>query len=354
MKMVFDNWCRLPTAMGEFRMYDAGDERLRVVCMGALHEQVPEPLLRLHSSCLASEVFGAVDCDCADQLREAMKMIATEGRGLIVHLDQEGRGHGLSWKIRAVNRMQHDGLDTVQAFNVLGLEQDTRRYEPAVNLLSELGISRVRLISNNPRKESYLQQHGVSVTRVNTHPTVRPENADYLQTKRTKLGHDLPLEECQDPDSTIRFYHSDQPWGELSNFSKHAVFIADRIWPTVEHYYQAQKFVNTPHEEEIRRCITPVLAKQRAIELSRNHCRGDWLSVREPVMLVGLRAKFTQHPNLAFQLRRSGERLLVEHTRNDAYWGDGGDGSGENRLGKLLMQIRAELRQSATDRQSCC
>ena len=84
-----DNWCILPTPMGDFRMYDTGDEALRVICLGNLRDQGRQPLLRLHSSCLASEVFGAMDCDCADQLRESMKRIAREGRGLIIHLHQE-------------------------------------------------------------------------------------------------------------------------------------------------------------------------------------------------------------------------------------------------------------------------
>lgn len=237
-------------------MYDSGDEHVRVVCLGNLANQGPEPLLRVHSSCIASEVFGAVDCDCADQLRETMKLIAREGRGLVVHIHQEGRGHGLSQKIRAIHAMQQKGLDTAEAFEVLGLDQDIRSYEPAVRLLKRLGVSSVRLISNNPRKVRYLQRHGLRVTMVNTHPTLRPENAEYLRTKNAKLGHQLPLEVKGHTNGAIRFYHSDQPWGELSNFSRHAVFISDRVWPTVEHFYQAQKFLGAPHQEAVRCCQT--------------------------------------------------------------------------------------------------
>ncbi|MCA9546333.1 MAG: NADAR family protein [Myxococcales bacterium] len=178
---------------------------------------------------------------------------------------------------------------------------------------------------------------------VNTHPNVRPENADYLQTKNAKLGHRLPLEADVREGGPIRFYHSDQPWGELSNFSRHAVFIADRVWPTVEHYYQAQKFAGTVHEETIRRCATPTQAKREATALQAERTRGDWAEVKEAVMLRGLRAKFLQHPDLAQRLLSSGARRLVEHTSNDAYWGDAGDGTGQNRLGHLLMQVRAEL-----------
>jgi GTP cyclohydrolase II len=349
MNTALESWCALPTPMGEFRMYDSGDEHIRIVSLGALEDQGPNPLIRMHSSCLASEVFGALDCDCADQLREAMKLIATEGRGIIIHLHQEGRGQGLSQKIRAVRRMQRDHLDTVEAFDALGLEHDTRSYDAALHLLRRLCISSVRLISNNPRKERYLQQRGVSVTSVSTHPTIRPENAEYLRTKNEKLGHLLPLDAGDQPNSTVHFYHSDQPWGELSNFSRHAIFIDDRIWPTVEHFYQAQKFVGTPHEEAIRRCETPMLAKARATSLAHEHQRQDWPAVKEAVMLKGLQAKFKQHPDLAKRLLCSGERPLVEHTRNDTYWGDGGDGSGKNRLGKLLMQVRAQLQQTSKD-----
>ena len=347
MDPLLESWCALPTPMGEFRMYDSGDEHIRVVCLGDIEEQGSEPLLRVHSSCLASEVFGAVDCDCADQLREAMKLIATEGRGLVVHLHQEGRGQGLSRKIRAIQRMQRDGLDTVEAFDALGLEQDTRSYDAAVRLLRRLGIESVRLISNNPRKVRFLERHGVRVTMVNTHPVVRPENAEYLQTKKAKLGHRLHLDGDGRLNGVIRFYHSDQAWGELSNFSRHAIFVRGRVWPTVEHYYQAQKFVGTAHEEDIRCCSTPMLAKRRANDLTREHRRDDWPTVKEAVMLEGLRAKFGQHPDLGQRLLHSGERLLVEHTANDGYWGDAGDGTGRNRLGELLMQVRTELRRRA-------
>lgn len=326
-------------------MYDSGDEHLRLVCLGDLREQGARPLLRIHSSCLASEVFGAGDCDCADQLRESMKLIASEGRGLIIHLHQEGRGQGLSLKIKAVAKMQRDGLDTVDAFEALGLEQDVRRYDDAVRVLKLLGIDAVRLISNNPRKVRYLEDRGIRVEMVNTHPTIRAENVVYLATKRARLGHQLHLEaEGVSNQGPIRFYHSDQPWGELSNFSRHAVFLFGRVWPTVEHYYQAQKFAGTPAEENIRRAATPMLAKRLALELGPKQRRAGWSEIREEIMLNGLRAKFRQHPDLRARLLASGDRLLVEHTSNDAYWGDGGDGSGENRLGVLLMQVRAELR----------
>ncbi len=350
MNTEMKTWCILPTPMGAFRMYDAGDEYVRVVCMGDLHDQGAQPLVRIHSSCIASEVFGALDCDCADQLREAMKLIASEGRGVIVHIHQEGRGQGLSHKIRAVHKMQQGGFDTVEAFAALGLDQDVRSYEPVAHVLRQHGIQGVRLISNNARKVRALQRHGIQVEMVNTHPNIRPENAEYLATKNAKLGHQLPLEPGGQVHGSIHFYHSDQPWGELSNFSQHAVFLLGRVWPTVEHFYQAQKFTGTPYEETIRCCLTPILAKQRAKVLTETHCREDWSAVKEDVMLLGLRAKFYQHPDLCNKLLSSGDRVLVEHTKHDSYWGNAGDGTGQNRLGHLLMCVRTELRRDTEDR----
>ncbi len=339
---AYSNWCTLPTPMGNFRMYDTGDEDVRVVCMGDINAQGDVPLLRVHSSCLASEVFGALDCDCADQLREAMKRIATEGKGMVIHLHQEGRGQGLSRKIHAVRLMESERLDTVEAFEALGLEQDIRDYTKAVKVLRHLQLDSVRLISNNPRKRRFLERSGIRVSSENTHPNVRPENEEYLHTKKEKLGHELPLGGDMDQ-GDIRFYHSDQPWGELSNFSRHAICCGEAIWPTVEHYYQAQKFAGTPHEEAIRRCSTPMAAKTLARSLTADFRRRDWDAVKEEVMLDGLRAKFRQHGDLRERLLSTGERQLIEHTADDRYWADGGDGSGANRLGVLLMQVRSEL-----------
>jgi GTP cyclohydrolase II len=336
-----NHWCDLPTPMGTFRMYDSGTDCLRIISFGDINVLKNETLLRIHSSCIASEVFGAKDCDCADQLREAMKLIAHEQGGLIVHLNQEGRGQGLSKKIKAINLMQSQGLDTVEAFDHLKYEQDVRSYLPVIILLNRLAIDSVRLISNNPKKISFLKGSGILVSTVNTHPNIRPENIDYLATKNKKLGHILPLE--SQLSGTINFYHSDQPWGDLSNFSKHAIYLKNKIWPTVEHYYQAQKFSGTEHEETIRRSENPTLAKQIARDIPSSIVRPDWSTAKQEVMLNGLEAKFLQHPELSALLVSSGSRPLVEHTKNDNYWGDGGDGTGQNILGKLLMKVRENL-----------
>ena len=351
MKIIPHIWCELETPNGKFRMYDMRNEAVRVVCKGDINDLGEQPLVRMHSSCIASETFGALDCDCADQLTQALTRMETEGSGLIVHLLQEGRGHGLSRKILAVGKMQEDKLDTSDAFEALGWEQDVRRYDPVVSLLESLRISRVRLISNNPRKKKFLEDHGIAVTEVYTNPKVRRQNLVYLHSKNAKLGHKIPLD-CDCPkDDRINFYHSQLDWGFLSNLSRHPVCVRGKIWPTVEHFYQAQKFTAESMQEKIRRCKEPIVAKATA---TRNewHRRKDWEDIKEDVMIEALRAKFDQHTDLREELLSSGDRRLVEHTKDDKYWGDGGDDTGQNRLGCLLMQVREDIRPGSKSKTS--
>jgi len=150
--------------------------------------------------------------------------------------------------------------------------------------------------------------------------------------------HETPAE--------IHFYSTQGEYGCFSNFSRHSIFLGGKRWPTSEHYFQAQKFVGTEHEEEVRNCKTPSLAanlgRSRKLPLRR-----DWESVKDRIMLEAVRAKFTQHDDLKALLLSTDSAKLVERTANDSYWGDGGDGSGQNRLGQLLMQLRDELRAEA-------
>jgi ribA/ribD-fused uncharacterized protein len=146
---------------------------------------------------------------------------------------------------------------------------------------------------------------------------------------------------------TILFYRQNDPYGEFSNFSAHPFKLGGRVWPTSEHYFQAQKFAGTEHEEAVRNAKTPSLAaklgRSRALPL-----RADWEVVKEDVMRAALKAKFEQHPKLKSLLVSTGDAELIEHTRNDSYWADGGDDTGKNRLGILLMELRAELFAEAT------
>jgi N-glycosidase YbiA len=142
---------------------------------------------------------------------------------------------------------------------------------------------------------------------------------------------------------TIRFYRLNEPYGELSNFSPHPINLKGQVWPTTEHYFQSQKFGGTEYEAVIRSAQSPMIAAR--LGRSRAHpLRGDWESVKEGIMREALQAKFTQHPSLRSLLLHTGDAELIEHTRNDKYWADGGDGSGKNRLGHLLMELRAQLR----------
>lgn len=141
----------------------------------------------------------------------------------------------------------------------------------------------------------------------------------------------------------IKFYQVDHLYGYFSNFSKHPIFLKNKIWMTSEHYYQAQKYENTPNEEKIRRSSSPV----KAARLGKKNLllvRKDWDDVKDKVMFQVLYAKFTQHPELNEKLLETYPSILIEHTRNDHYWGDGGDGSGKNKLGLILMEVRNQLR----------
>lgn len=142
----------------------------------------------------------------------------------------------------------------------------------------------------------------------------------------------------------VSFYSEVEAYGDFSNFAPFAIVLKGREWPTAEHYFQAQKFPGTEHEEAIRRAPSPMAAAQLGRSRSQP-LRAGWEAMKEAVMREALRAKFTQHPELADRLLATGETGLVEHARNDAYWGDGGDGTGRNRLGHLLMELRAQLRE---------
>lgn len=144
----------------------------------------------------------------------------------------------------------------------------------------------------------------------------------------------------------ILFYLTDQPYGEFSNFSRHPIELDGAIWPTSEHYFQAQKFAGTPYAEEVRAQPTPMQAAQMGRRRDLPF-RGDWGTLKDDVMRVALQAKFTQHPQLRELLLATGDAELIEHTKNDAYWADGGDGTGRNRLGELLMELRQQLRERA-------
>lgn len=143
----------------------------------------------------------------------------------------------------------------------------------------------------------------------------------------------------------IKFYKIDEPFGCFSNFAPYPIKINGKIWPTSEHYFQAKKFTGTEFEEEIRQAKSPMIAARMGRHRGKP-LRADWERVKDEVMRQAVLAKFTQHADLREMLLATGDAVLVEHTKNDSYWGDGGDGRGRNMLGQILVSVREELRKS--------
>ncbi len=189
--------CRLPTRYGSGRLIVYGvkyesQEPLAIVLGDPT--AVPEPLVRLHSSCFTGDLLASLRCDCGDQLHMALEMIANEGAGVLVYLPQEGRGIGLVEKIKAYH-LQDGGLDTVEANLALGHQVDSRDYGVGIQVLKDLGLTKVRLLTNNPKKTDAFIYGGFDLQVVDQVPIVGPiheHNARYIATKRDKLGHRLP------------------------------------------------------------------------------------------------------------------------------------------------------------------
>lgn len=188
-----------PTRWGQFRIYgfrgeftDGGGnsphiEEAVALVMGDVRKA--SPLVRVHSQCLTGDVFGSLRCDCRQQLEMALEMIASEGSGVLIYEQQEGRGIGLMAKLQAYE-LQDAGLDTVEANERLGFKADQREFALPAEILKSLGVARVRLLSNNPDKVAALKRAGIEVTeRVPCEVTPSQHAEDYLKTKKEKLGH---------------------------------------------------------------------------------------------------------------------------------------------------------------------
>jgi 3,4-dihydroxy 2-butanone 4-phosphate synthase / GTP cyclohydrolase II len=189
---------KLPTESGEFRIFGyrslVSEEEFIVLARGRFRDERPT-LARIHSQCLTGDVFGSTKCDCGQQLRAAMKLIAKENCGAIVYQQQEGRGIGIINKIRAY-ALQDAGADTIEANERLGLEVDLRRYEQCAEILRDLGLRRVRLMSNNPEKMQALKTCGLEIVECVSLPIrFHPGLVRYLKTKREQMGHLINLPE---------------------------------------------------------------------------------------------------------------------------------------------------------------
>jgi GTP cyclohydrolase II len=186
----------LPTEWGDFRIAAyrslTTDEEFVALFKGEMRRDMPT-LVRIHSQCLTGDVFGSTKCDCGRQLHQTMQMINQEGRGAIVYQQQEGRGIGILNKIRAY-ALQDQGADTVEANVRLGLEVDLREYRQCAEILFDLGLCSVRVISNNPLKLRALEEAGLKIVeRVSIEVDATENAAGYLRTKKEKLGHLLNL-----------------------------------------------------------------------------------------------------------------------------------------------------------------
>lgn len=186
---------RLPTTYGEFLAVGYLDRRNGIEQVALVHGEVAgeSTLARVHSECLTGDAFASTHCECGDQLSAALRAIVAAGRGVLIYLQgHEGRGIGLLAKLRAM-RLQEEGLDTVEANIALGLPVDAREYRVAAEILQDLDVRSVRLLSNNPRKRAALLRHGIAVAeQVPLLMEPRAENIRYLRAKRERLDHDLP------------------------------------------------------------------------------------------------------------------------------------------------------------------
>lgn len=183
---------KLPTEIGEFEIAGyrsiSSNEEFVVLFKGEMKADVPT-LVRIHSQCLTGDVFGSIKCDCGLQLNAAMNLIEAKGRGAIVYQQQEGRGIGIINKIRAY-ALQDEGADTIEANEKLGFAVDARQYQQCAEILFDLGLCKVRVMSNNPKKLEALEKAGLQIVeRVPIEVKAGEPAAHYLRTKKEKMGH---------------------------------------------------------------------------------------------------------------------------------------------------------------------
>lgn len=184
----------MPTAWGNFDLLayrQTNTQEIHLALIKGTWEKDEPVLVRVHSSCATGDIFGSCRCDCGPQLHAAMELVEREGKGVVLYMNQEGRGIGLINKLKAY-KLQEEGMDTVQANLALGLPMDGRDYGVGAQILRDLGVSKIRLISNNPQKRVGLLGYGLEIVdQVPIEIQPNPHNEKYLQTKRDKMGHTI-------------------------------------------------------------------------------------------------------------------------------------------------------------------
>jgi GTP cyclohydrolase II len=340
--------CTLKTLEGDLLQYDIGNDNIKIITKTPIEQLDKNSIvIRIHSSCTNSEVFGAIDCDCANQLEEYKRLLLKIDNGILFYINQEGRGHGYGMKISIVRNMQSKKVDTYEACQIMGLKDDIREYKEVAYILKKLGINTVNIATNNPKKLQDLQKYGITVKRIKkklvTHYT--HNSIEYLISKQDKANHkDLIIDETYlfekypDKEDKIFFYEKYDEYGGFSNFSNHMFSLEGKSWRTSEHYYQAQKFKRDSLEyRTVQYAKTANEAK--VIAHSYKYHYQDWNKKRIYFMHNGLIEKFRQNLNLQQDLLNTKESYIVENANDDDYWG-----VGKNILGRLLMYVRDELR----------
>jgi 3,4-dihydroxy 2-butanone 4-phosphate synthase/GTP cyclohydrolase II len=306
----------LPSAFGSFRAIGFRNEldgSEHVAIVKGQPEQAQEPVLvRVHSECLTGDAFGSLRCDCRPQLEAALRMIEAAGEGVVVYLRQEGRGIGLINKLRAYS-LQDGGLDTVEANERLGFPADLRNYGVGAQILSDLGVHRLRLITNNPRKIAGLGGYGLQVEdRVPLVMDPSQHNAAYLQTKQAKLGHLMDAPAGRGPAAVLAW--TTTATEELSSEAKAAQFQELRDWCSahgleleLEEHSRVLALLNQPD-------LAVLVASGDAAQLAQVlHTMAGWPQTGSVSLLLAPDSQRTAHPSNTLEAQR---RPLAELQAN--------------------------------------
>jgi 3,4-dihydroxy 2-butanone 4-phosphate synthase/GTP cyclohydrolase II len=285
-KLYSKTSARLPIPLGEFRIHlfkdVRGKEHLALV-MGYVKGK-SDVLVRIHSECLTGDIFDSMRCDCGEQLRQSLQIIAEEKEGVLIYLRQEGRGIGLSEKLKTYN-LQDNGFDTVDANIVLGHEVDERDYTFATKILKDLGIKSIRLISNNPSKFNSLDKHGIEITsRIRLYPRITSENAYYLSTKISKMGHMMDLDSLS-----------------VSSPEREAVIrYLSRLQNLFERY--ERPFITLSFAQSIDGCISFTRNERVSISGEESEILTHELRANHDAILVGINTIISDDPRLTTRL----------------------------------------------------